>query len=53
MYTVHLDTLGIVHNFQWIGFLYLTLSDISADILTLTIKKAEPFLTLPLTYCLN
>jgi hypothetical protein len=37
MYTVHLDNLGMIHNFQWI-----------AAIETIEIKKAEPFLTLPL-----
>ena len=34
MYSVHLDTLGIIHDFQWIAAIY------SYDI-----KKAEPFLT--------
>jgi hypothetical protein len=41
MYTVHLDSLGIIHNFQCI--------DISADISSLEIIKAGPFLTLPLS----
>jgi len=38
MYTVHLGSLGMIHNFQWI-----------ADISSLEIIKAGPFLTLPLS----
>jgi len=37
MYTVHLDTLGMTHDFQCI-----------ADISSLEIIKTGPFLTLPL-----
>jgi hypothetical protein len=36
MYTVHLDTLGSIHDFQLIAAIY-----------SFEIKKAGPFLTLP------
>jgi hypothetical protein len=36
MYTVHLGSLGMIHNFQWI-----------AGSVSLDTKKAEPLLTLP------
>jgi hypothetical protein len=36
MYTVHLELLRMIHDFQWI-----------AAIETIEIIKAEPFLTLP------
>jgi hypothetical protein len=32
---------------QWLSLFYLTLSDISADIDTQQMKKAEPFTALP------
>jgi hypothetical protein len=32
---------------HWVGLFHLTLSDISADIKNIELKKAEPFLTLP------
>ena len=39
MYTVHLGSLGMIHNFQWI-----------AGRLSCEIKNAEPLLTLHFTY---
>ena len=36
MYTVHLDTLGIIHDCKWI-----------ADLYSFNKRKAGPFLTLP------
>ena len=38
---------GQLKHGQWVGLIFLTLSDISAEILTCETKKTEPLLALP------